>query len=92
MQSHARYCACMPIVTRNPISGERLRELREERDWSQADLAQACTQAGQSVTQAQISRLEQGRNQPFMPLLRTLARVLDVSVADLLLRTAERAS
>ena len=74
----------MPIVTRRPISGPKLRMLRERRELSQTDLAARCIQEGQSVTQSQISRLELGQHQPFTPLLRALARSLRVEVDDLL--------
>jgi transcriptional regulator with XRE-family HTH domain len=73
----------MPIVTRTPISGGKLRDLREEAELSQADLARDCTDAGCPVTQSQISRLESGLNQPYVPLLKTLARVLKVPVEEL---------
>lgn len=76
----------MPIVTRTPIDGARLRELRERADLSQADLAAKCSRAGRPVTQSQISRLEAGLHQPYMPLLRTLAKVLAVEVDELLER------
>lgn len=74
----------MPIITRTPINGARLRELREAAELSQADLAAKCSRAGRPVNQSQISRLEAGRHQPYMPLLRTLAKVLGVAVEDLL--------
>jgi transcriptional regulator with XRE-family HTH domain len=73
----------MPIVTRRPISGDRLRELRERKELSQADLAKRCTAAGRPVTQSQISRLEAGLNQPYTPLLKALAAVLGVEVYEL---------
>lgn len=77
----------MPIVTRTPINGDRLRELREQAELSQADLASQCTAAGRPVTQSHISRLETGLHRPYMPLLRTLAKVLKVKVDDLLIDT-----
>ena len=74
----------MPIVSRRPISGTRLRTLRERRELSQSDLAERCTKEGRAVTQGQISRLEQGHSRkPYMPLVRALAKVLDVDVDDL---------
>jgi len=75
----------MPILTRRPISGARLRALRVRREMSQSDLAKQCKEQGQSVTQGQISHLEQGYSRrPYMPLLRALAKSLDVDVDDLL--------
>jgi transcriptional regulator with XRE-family HTH domain len=79
----------MPIVTRTPISGDRLRELREQAGLSQNDLAQMCTDAGCPVTQSQISRLEAGLHQPYIPLLRALAGALSVEVGDLLAQPAQ---
>jgi transcriptional regulator with XRE-family HTH domain len=75
----------MPIRTSRPLSGPKLRVLRLRRELSQRDLAERCKQAGRSVTQGQISRLEEGHNtRPFMPLVRALAASLDVDVEDLL--------
>lgn len=79
----------MPIVTRTPISGDRLRELREQAELSQSDLAQMCTNAGCAVTQSQISRLEAGLHQPYIPLLKALAGALRVNVDDLLSQPAQ---
>ena len=79
----------MPIVTRTPISGDRLRDLRIEAGHSQNDLAQMCADAGFPVTQSQISRLEAGRHQPYVPLLKALAKVLEVDVNDLLAQEPE---
>lgn len=75
----------MPIRTSRPLVGPKLRVLRIHRELSQRDLALRCAEAGQSVTQGQISRLEDGRNiRPFMPLVRALAASLDVDIDDLL--------
>lgn len=75
----------MPIATVRPLSGHKLRALRLRRELTQLDLATKCGQAGRSVTQGQISRLEHGQHtRPFMPLVRALATSLDVKVDDLL--------
>lgn len=81
----ARYGSFMPIVSRHPISGARLRALRVRRELSQRDLAQLCVTHGRPVTQGQISRIEQGRSRrPYMPLVRALAKSLAVEPEDLL--------
>ncbi|MGI5161448.1 helix-turn-helix domain-containing protein [Microbispora sp. CA-102843] len=62
-----------------PFDGERLRRHRELSGLFQADLARRC-----SVDQSRISQLENGDGKPSPPLLRALARALNISTADLL--------
>lgn len=79
----------MPIPTTRPLSGPKLRALRIRRELSQQDLAKRCAEAGRSVTQGQISRLEHGHNRnPYMPLVRALATSLNADVEDLLEETS----
>jgi transcriptional regulator with XRE-family HTH domain len=59
--------------------GARLRELRTEREWTLGDLA-----TRSSLSQAYLSRIESGDRQPSLATLFTLARVLEVSVSNLL--------
>lgn len=59
--------------------GERLRQLREQRFLSQRDLAKAV-----GIEVAQISRYERGLYMPSAETLVDLARVLRVSVGQLL--------
>ncbi len=59
--------------------GTRLKELRTEREWTLGDLA-----ARSSLSQAHLSRIESGERQPSLATLFTLARVLEVSVSELL--------
>jgi transcriptional regulator with XRE-family HTH domain len=59
--------------------GTRLKELRTVREWTLGDLA-----FRSSLSQAYLSRIESGERQPSLATLFTLARVLEVSVSDLL--------
>ena len=55
----------------------RLRLLRAEHDWSQADLADRV-----SVSRQAINAVETGRNDPSLHLAMTLARLFGLSVED----------
>lgn len=75
----------MPITTRRPIDGGKLRALREGRYMSQKELAESCAERGSQATQSQISHLENGRiRNPYMPLVLALADSLNVGIDDLL--------
>jgi ribosome-binding protein aMBF1 (putative translation factor) len=62
--------------------GAAVRELRLERDWSQAELAAAA-----GMTQSAVARFEAGGTIPTLPVLVRIARALD---ADLTVRVAPR--
>jgi len=62
---------------------EKIRKLREDRDLSQAELAQRV-----EVSTGHISRLENGRYQPSVELLRKLATEFEVTT-DFLLNEEE---
>jgi transcriptional regulator with XRE-family HTH domain len=68
-------------MTRPRLDAERLRTLRRQRHWTQADLAR---RAGVSLKVVQAA--EQGRTQPRPDTLRKLARVLGVEVGDLFVK------
>ncbi len=51
--------------------GRRVRELREQRGWSQIELARAA-----SMTQPAVARFEAGGTVPTLPVLERLARAL----------------
>jgi putative transcriptional regulator len=55
-----------------------IRELREERDWSQFELA---VRAG--VTPGTVGNWERGKTEPKASQLRRLAEVFDVSMDDI---------
>lgn len=55
--------------------GRRVRELREQRGWSQTQLAR---QAG--MTQSAVARFEAGGTIPTLPVLERLARALDAEL------------
>lgn len=55
--------------------GRAVRELREQRDWSQAELAGAA-----GMTQSAVARFEAGGTIPTLPVLERLARALDVEL------------
>lgn len=63
--------------------GRTVRQLREQRDWSQTALA---TSAG--MTQSAVARFEAGGTVPSLPVLDRLARALD---ADLVVHLTPRA-
>lgn len=58
--------------------GQRLRDLRNARDWTIATLAQKT-----GVSQVSIWNLENGRNLPKYDTLTKLAAALDVEVGEL---------
>ena len=56
----------------------RLRELRSERNWSQADLAE---RAG--VSRQTINAIETEKYDPSLPLAFTLARIFKLKIEDM---------
>jgi|SRR5690348_4295670 len=56
--------------------GRAVRELRERRGWSQAQLANAS-----GMTQSAVARFEVGGTVPTLPVLERLAAALDVSLS-----------
>ena len=56
--------------------GRSVRELREQRGWSQTQLAQAA-----GMTQSAVARFEAGGTVPTLPVLERLAQALDVELA-----------
>ncbi|WP_198168383.1 helix-turn-helix domain-containing protein [Herbidospora yilanensis] len=55
--------------------GKTVRAMREERGWSQSDLA-----ARAAMTQSAVARFEAGGTVPTIPVLERLARALDADV------------
>ena len=55
----------------------RLRVLRAERDWSQADLATAL-----AVSRQTVNAIENGRYDPSLPLAFTIARLFALRIED----------
>ena len=73
------------LLDRRPIGSSqevpvknRLRELRGERNWSQADLAE---RAG--VSRQTINAIETERYDPSLPLAFVLARIFKLKIEDL---------
>jgi ribosome-binding protein aMBF1 (putative translation factor) len=56
--------------------GRSVRELREQRGWSQSELAQAA-----DMTQSAVARFEAGGTVPTLPVLERLARALGLELA-----------
>ncbi|SDY09201.1 Helix-turn-helix domain-containing protein [Micromonospora pattaloongensis] len=56
--------------------GSAVRELRENRAWSQAQLAQTA-----GMTPAEVARVETGSTMPTLLMLKHLARALDADLA-----------
>lgn len=59
--------------------GKRIVHLREQRGWSQSDLARACLKDRQA-----IEKLEKGRVNPTIYSLFEVAKVLGIELKDLL--------
>lgn len=64
--------------------GRTVREVREERGWSQAQLAEAS-----GMTQPAVARFEAGGTVPTIPVLERLAHALDL---ELVVRLAPRSA
>lgn len=64
---------------------ERLKEIREDRDYKQIDIAKIL-----KITQAQYSRIEQGINQISIENLEKLADLYNTSIDYLIFRTDEK--
>ena len=80
-----RYCSRMGNTSLSlPVSGRKIRELRELRGWRQADLSAACAEAGKTLSRERISRIENGFAKPSAASLTVLAKVLKVDIEDLL--------
>lgn len=56
--------------------GAAVRQLREQRGWSQRELADAA-----DMTQSAVARFEAGGTVPTLPILERIARALDVELA-----------
>ncbi|GAA5034148.1 hypothetical protein GCM10023317_86590 [Actinopolymorpha pittospori] len=56
--------------------GAAVRQLREQRGWSQRELAEAA-----GMTQSAVARFEAGGTVPTLPILERIARALDVELA-----------
>ena len=66
------------------ICGSRIRKIRQERGYSQNDLAIKLQLADMNLTQKAISRIETGDRAVLDYELKYFSAVLDVSVAELL--------
>jgi ribosome-binding protein aMBF1 (putative translation factor) len=62
--------------------GRTVRQLREQRGWSQAELAKAA-----GMTQSAVARFEAGGTIPTLPVIERLARAMD---ADLTVQVTPR--
>lgn len=56
----------------------RIRELRMQRNWSQADLARSL-----KVSRQTVNAIERGRYDPSLPLAFSIARHFEVRIEDL---------
>lgn len=56
----------------------RLKELRAERRWTQADLAREL-----DVSRQTVNALESGRYDPSLPLAFTIARLFELTIEDI---------
>ena len=56
----------------------RLKVLRAERDWTQADLAKAL-----DVSRQTVNAIETGKYDPSLPLAFTIARLFDTRIEDI---------
>ncbi len=64
--------------------GERVKRMRNERSWTQRDLADSA-----GVSHGVISHIETARNFPSLRIIMAVARGFDVPVAQLLENCAE---
>ena len=62
----------------------RLRVLRAERDWSQADLAERI-----AVSRQTINAIETGRNDPSLPLAFKIARIFGALIEEIFVPEGE---
>jgi len=63
-------------VAEIPVTN-KLRELRNERNWSQADLAERV-----GVSRQTINAIETGKYDPSLPLAFALARIFKLKIED----------
>lgn len=69
------------LVTRDKLKkelGKRIVELREQKGWSQSDLARACNKDRQA-----IEKLENGKVNPTLFTLLEIANALEISLSRL---------
>lgn len=69
------------FVTRDKLKkkiGQRIIEFREQKGWSQSDLARACNKDRQA-----IEKLENGKVNPTLYTLHEIANALEVSLSKL---------
>jgi putative transcriptional regulator len=62
----------------------RLKVLRAERDWTQADLARAL-----DVSRQTVNAIETGKYDPSLPLAFTIARLFQTRIEDIFIDEAE---
>lgn len=63
----------------------RLKDLRTERNWTQADLAQLA-----GVSRQTINAVEKGKFDPSLPLAFRLARLFDLTIEEIFLDEADQ--
>jgi transcriptional regulator with XRE-family HTH domain len=66
------------------IFGKRLREARDRRGMSQAEVAAVVEDRGGRLTSNYVSDLERGLKAPTLTMILKLSRALEVSVTELL--------
>jgi transcriptional regulator with XRE-family HTH domain len=71
-------------ATPEVIFGSRLRAIRERRRWSQADLGELVRQAGVTLHQTQIARIELGQRALRLNEAAALAQVLNIPLQNLI--------
>ncbi len=69
---------------RKNICGERIRELRTKRHWSQSNLAKHLQLAGVNLARDSVNRIEKGTRFVADYEIRAFAEIFDVSVLWLL--------
>jgi transcriptional regulator with XRE-family HTH domain len=73
------------VADRETLAGLRVRAFREEREWTQQQLAEACERAGlSSLTRSTVAKVESGLRKLTSGEVRVLALVLGVEATDLL--------
>lgn len=69
----------MPVPPHRAAFGARVRELRNERGWSQEDFGHRA-----NLDRTYVSGIERGTRNPTLDIIHRLAQALDVPAADLI--------
>ncbi len=96
MGATKHYLICNPICTHNGadkimnqvtekknITGIRIKEIRLNRNWSQADVERECSLRGIDMTRSKLAKVESGMVRVTDEMIRDLCVVLDTDANSL---------